>query len=989
MGKFVKATDATTLKVGDVIAITTADGAKSLKNAPKDNNRDAVDFDAANPSNDVAYIIVEAGTQANTFALRTKLGYLFAASSSSNYLQTKQEADKDCDWEITINAQGVATIVGKGQFTRNKLQYNQTSDIFSCYSSTQKSVCIYVNVVTQKIETAPTVEIDLDGVVTVTINDSNVKQIVYVVGDKPEAVYDENDKPVIDNGETIKVTAKGDGIYYSASDEVSKTYTEVPVNLLAPTVEIDETSGVVTITPVGDADGNYKDKITGYVYSVLNADKTPIIEKTNITYNKGVELQIENNQWIQVKTIGQRRYKDSQYGEPVQYVQTDTPAPIDTPVVRVDKDGNVSWDETTNLGFSYKIKHENVANYENAVPVAANTYALTDSLIDGDTIQVQALRNPAYPLQQDSLWSEPLTYTAPSQREAEDIPNDFAFTKDGDNVKLAFTAKTGIDYTLSLNNGTETDVASGHTFAIDNYTSISFKVVGTTGAAKDGKGDYSNLIADKTIDLKETYETTFFNSYKISVVRTEISELNLSGTVDSLTNITLPANGTEYTDVTVSWKITEGENETYAYLTADNRLYINPSKASSSFTLKLQAKLSINEPDPTPVEFTIDVVKEDAVKFDFSGQSGNSSAPVYSNVNLDSTLKEICGEHSDFTGVTSSSNIYPYTNNEVGTIRVGQAKNPGKMVLAFTKNVTCIKIKYGPYSSGESNKLTINSIEKTANAIANEMIMLTSPSMTLTVESDKRVCVYSLDVYFSLSDSDKVSQTENALPKTLKASAFNNDETFDAPAKSAFGANIEWKFVATSGDGTITFADNKGTVKSSETKDEETVGTVTATITSGDVTKVVTYNNVTIAAKPAESGTSNVIFDFSGFDANDTNGGNLTTDNFLAKCSDKSLVSNVTLTKAFEAKNHIKIGSSSASGSITITFTKKVKSITISVTKYSSDTGTVSITNCSETITPTSTPTASSHTLSSATQEIKISTSARRCYINSITVEFE
>ena len=76
----------------------------------------------------------------------TSGGYLYAASSSSNYLKTKSELDNNGKWSIVIGAtDGVATIKAKGNYTRNVMRYNSGSSIFSCYAenNTQADVYLY------------------------------------------------------------------------------------------------------------------------------------------------------------------------------------------------------------------------------------------------------------------------------------------------------------------------------------------------------------------------------------------------------------------------------------------------------------------------------------------------------------------------------------------------------------------------------------------------------------------------------------------------------------------------------------------------------------------------------------------------------------------------------------------------------------------------------------------------------------------------------
>lgn len=74
--------------------------------------------------------------------------YLYAASSSKNYLRTQATIDDNAQATITINSSTkAATIKFNGSNTRNIIRYNPNSsgsnDIFSCYASGQQNVYIY------------------------------------------------------------------------------------------------------------------------------------------------------------------------------------------------------------------------------------------------------------------------------------------------------------------------------------------------------------------------------------------------------------------------------------------------------------------------------------------------------------------------------------------------------------------------------------------------------------------------------------------------------------------------------------------------------------------------------------------------------------------------------------------------------------------------------------------------------------------------------
>ncbi len=70
-------------------------------------------------------------------------GYLCAASSSANLLKTQSTKGGDAKAEIEITNYGIAKITFKGNSTRNKLYYNSSAKLFSCYSTNQKDVSLY------------------------------------------------------------------------------------------------------------------------------------------------------------------------------------------------------------------------------------------------------------------------------------------------------------------------------------------------------------------------------------------------------------------------------------------------------------------------------------------------------------------------------------------------------------------------------------------------------------------------------------------------------------------------------------------------------------------------------------------------------------------------------------------------------------------------------------------------------------------------------
>ena len=141
-------TDLSQLKAGDKIVIVAKDSSCALSTTQNSNNRGQASVtksgDVVTFGSDVQVITLEAGAKAGTFAFNVG-GYLYAASSGSNYLRTEEALSNNSSWSITIAADGTATIVAQGTNTRNTMQYNSGSSLFACYASaSQKAICIYV-----------------------------------------------------------------------------------------------------------------------------------------------------------------------------------------------------------------------------------------------------------------------------------------------------------------------------------------------------------------------------------------------------------------------------------------------------------------------------------------------------------------------------------------------------------------------------------------------------------------------------------------------------------------------------------------------------------------------------------------------------------------------------------------------------------------------------------------------------------------------------
>lgn len=143
-------TDASTLKIGDKIIIAAATADFAISTTQNNNNRGQAavtktNNTIVNPGADVQLFTLETGTKVGTYAFNTGSGYIYAASSSRNYLKTQQTKNDNGSWTISCTAEGVATITAQGNNTRNWLKYNIDNNpgLFSCYETGQSDVAIY------------------------------------------------------------------------------------------------------------------------------------------------------------------------------------------------------------------------------------------------------------------------------------------------------------------------------------------------------------------------------------------------------------------------------------------------------------------------------------------------------------------------------------------------------------------------------------------------------------------------------------------------------------------------------------------------------------------------------------------------------------------------------------------------------------------------------------------------------------------------------
>ncbi|MBO7476709.1 MAG: Ig-like domain-containing protein, partial [Salinivirgaceae bacterium] len=138
------------------IIVGEKNGAYKAMGYDKGNNRAAIAINVSNDSVSVECAKLSTSTDCVfefrldgstdnwTFYDSISNTYLFAASSSSNYLKSSANITLNAQWQIKIDVNGIDTITANGSYTNNNLRYNNSSSIFSCYASTSTMAYVYL-----------------------------------------------------------------------------------------------------------------------------------------------------------------------------------------------------------------------------------------------------------------------------------------------------------------------------------------------------------------------------------------------------------------------------------------------------------------------------------------------------------------------------------------------------------------------------------------------------------------------------------------------------------------------------------------------------------------------------------------------------------------------------------------------------------------------------------------------------------------------------
>ena len=236
-GTWILVTDASSLNVGDKIIIAAKESEVALSTTQASNNRPEVAItkndNTITATSETQVLTLQAGNKENTLALYTGDGYLYAASSGSNWLRTETTLSDNSSWSIAVAADGTATLIAQGDNTRNTLYYNKNNNIFSCYSNAQQPIALYKNTNGKQLAglayaTTKYLTKLGDAFTTPTLTNPNSLTVTYSSSDNNVATVDNTGTVTIKAAGVVVITAAfaGDASYLEGSAKYTLCVTE-------------------------------------------------------------------------------------------------------------------------------------------------------------------------------------------------------------------------------------------------------------------------------------------------------------------------------------------------------------------------------------------------------------------------------------------------------------------------------------------------------------------------------------------------------------------------------------------------------------------------------------------------------------------------------------------------------------------------------------------------------------------------------------------
>lgn len=267
------------LEDGAEIVVLNTQGTYALSTTQNKTNRDATNSGwslsgtTMTVTGDNVEVLTLAATGGNWELVTHDGKYLYAASSSSNHLKTRDtNSDDNGVWAITINGSNEASVIAQGSYTNNQLKKNSSSALFSCYGSGQHAIKIYKKP---------------SGPIKVT---SSFTEFTYVFGNGPSASQTFKVEGT-DLAGNLTITAPTN---YQVSQDGSSWSNSVTLNKNAGD-DVPETTLYIRLNSglaKGDYDGNItfsdgtNNKTVAVEGSVTLSCATPSISFTEATVNK-------------------------------------------------------------------------------------------------------------------------------------------------------------------------------------------------------------------------------------------------------------------------------------------------------------------------------------------------------------------------------------------------------------------------------------------------------------------------------------------------------------------------------------------------------------------------------------------------------------------------------------------------------------------------------------------------------------------------------
>ncbi|MBR5327463.1 MAG: Ig-like domain-containing protein [Paludibacteraceae bacterium] len=292
-GTWILVTDASSLNVGDKIIIAAKESDVALSTTQAGNNRPEVAItkndNTITATSETQVLTLQAGNKENTLALYTGDGYLYAASSSNNYLRTETTLSDNSSWTISI-ADGTATLTAQGTYTRNTMFYNQSSKIFACYASnttTQKAIAIYKNTNGKQLAGLAYATTQYltklgDAFTTPTLTNPNSLTVTYSSSDNNVATVDNTGTVAIKAAGVVTITASfaGNSSFLEGSAKYTLCVTE-HAGTEADPYSVADARRVIDVMET--AEGVYATGIVSEIVTAYNATYG------NITYNISID----------------------------------------------------------------------------------------------------------------------------------------------------------------------------------------------------------------------------------------------------------------------------------------------------------------------------------------------------------------------------------------------------------------------------------------------------------------------------------------------------------------------------------------------------------------------------------------------------------------------------------------------------------------------------------------------------------------------------